>query len=591
MSWNEWLASAAPRPDWRQATEWLAGLAEQLADCHVQRSDNRILDGDRIRFLAGNERGGGRWCLLEGDTQGNSGAAGVQRYTAPEQIVGLPGSCARTDLYVLGVMLYRLLAGRYPFRSNDEPELAREILEDEPQPPRQLAQDIPLEIERLCLQLLAKNPSARPADALTLSRELRHAAALAESADSSGQVGVSSGRIRQVSTATAQKHWEFSWRGFPDGTRVAGHFANWVHSLGGTVIDQTAGRLVWRSSPREKEEHELTTVLVETLTCGAEWARSGMDGELVVTAAELDATRSASLIRRNPLLDVGLLEGRLVVNSRSLENLRRWLRGGTLIERPGTWQFSTRAGAAITVSVGEADGCVFPNVLVGRAAPLAILKARWDQAGDGLGQVVLLIGDAGLGKTRLVRELLTQIETTTPAPQVIRWSCRPEMDEDAASPVVEFFRDPGTRARGLVEAGEWADVTSPRPRDRWQRTLLSWLKRLAAAAPTVLVVEDLQWADGDTLAFLHAFVNFEVRDRLLTVLTARPSFETPWGSRAHQTQVALGPLTRRHVATLYQSLTGEVLTDAELATLMSATGGVPLYVEGCVLAGKFGSVS
>ncbi len=114
---------------------------------------------------------------------------------------------------------------------------------------------------------------------------------------------------------------------------------------------------------------------------------------------------------------------------------------------------------------------------------------------------------------------------------------------------------------------------------------------LAAASPTVLVVEDLQWADGDTLAFLHAFVNFEVRDRLLTVLTARPSFETPWGSRAHQTQVALGPLTRRHVATLYHALTGGVPSDTELATLMAETGGVPLYIEGCVLADQFGSVS
>jgi serine/threonine protein kinase len=92
---------------------------------------------------------------------------------APEQLGAAGQAGVQTDVYGLGMVLYEALTGRLPFRDETLWGLRRQILTAAPQPPRDLAPDVPPELERLCLQCLAKEPAERPASAAELARALR----------------------------------------------------------------------------------------------------------------------------------------------------------------------------------------------------------------------------------------------------------------------------------------------------------------------------------------------------------------------------------------------------------------------------------
>ncbi len=93
------------------------------------------------------------------------------------------------------------------------------------------------------------------------------------------------------------------------------------------------------------------------------------------------------------------------------------------------------------------------------------------------------------------------------------------------------------------------------------------------------MVEDLHWIDASTLEFLGHFVGEGPHDRILTVLTFRPEFKTPWPAPAHQTTLALNPLTRRQMAEWMRRDAGGTLPDSLVAQIYHRTSGVPLLVE------------
>jgi predicted ATPase len=97
--------------------------------------------------------------------------------------------------------------------------------------------------------------------------------------------------------------------------------------------------------------------------------------------------------------------------------------------------------------------------------------------------------------------------------------------------------------------------------------------------PLLFVIEDLHWIDASTLEFLGQFIAEGLHDRILTVLTFRPEFTTPWPAVAHQTSLALNRLTRRQVGELMRKETGRPLPDSLVAQIYQRTGGVPLLVE------------
>jgi serine/threonine protein kinase/predicted ATPase len=256
--------------------------------------------------------------------------------------------------------------------------------------------------------------------------------------------------------------------------------------------------------------------------------------------------------------------------------------------------------------------------LTGRDNEISLLKDRWEQAQEGMGQVVLLVGEPGLGKSRLVHVLKEHVlgqrgEGEVDAP-VVEWRCSPHYQNTGLHPAIDFYEralafrpeePPQDRfdrvlsrlAKYGLDRPEviplWAALLSlpvpdrfpplslppARQREETFRLMLEWLHVRAARGPVLFVVEDLHWADASTLEFLGQFVAESQHDRVLAVFTFRPEFKPPWVAVDHQTRLALTRLTRRQVGDLLRKKAGGVVPDAVIAQVYDRAGGVPLFVE------------
>jgi tetratricopeptide (TPR) repeat protein len=252
--------------------------------------------------------------------------------------------------------------------------------------------------------------------------------------------------------------------------------------------------------------------------------------------------------------------------------------------------------------------------LVGRESEVALLLERWQQSQTGPGQVVLLSGEAGIGKSRLV-EVLRQRVVSEGAPGIVL-RCSPYHTQSALYPVIEHLRrvlaggrnetpaatldtlERTLQGYGLapneavpcVAALLWVPIPEGRypplqlsPQQQRQRTLdalVAWLLAEAERQPVLVVWEDLHWADPSTLELLGLVIDQVPTARLLTLVTARPEFRPPWPTGSHLTQLTLGRLPRPQVESMVRQLTGGKSLPVEvLAPVIARTDGVPLFVE------------
>ena len=250
---------------------------------------------------------------------------------------------------------------------------------------------------------------------------------------------------------------------------------------------------------------------------------------------------------------------------------------------------------------------------VGRDEETALLLDRWEHTAEGLGQVVLVTGDPGVGKSRLVQRFRARLADRPHTWLEARGSGYHR--NTAFHPIIELIArgiriEPGDTPRRCAEKLETELDNARLPREEifplfasllsfpllerytqpvqsaeaWRRrtfeALVDWVFALAALQPVIFVVEDLHWVDPSTLEFLHMLVEQAPTGRLLVLLTVRPEAEPPQTRQAHVTRLRLTPLTRRQTRELVQSVHGgERLSGPVMNELLAKCDGVPLYCE------------
>src|SRR5450631_2966984 len=275
-----------------------------------------------------------------------------------------------------------------------------------------------------------------------------------------------------------------------------------------------------------------------------------------------------------------------------------------------------RAWAALRASSAEgrfeALHTVGLTALVGREEELELLLRRWSRAKTGEGQVVLLSGEAGIGKSRLTAALLERL-ATEPHTR-LRYFCSPQHTDSAFYPIIGQME----RAAGLAhddkpqakldkldavlaqtststqDAALFAEMLSLAndgrypalqlaPEQRRQRTLEALTLQLAELArqqPVLMIVEDAHWTDPTSLEAFGRTVDRIKTLPVLLIVTFRPEFNAPWAGQSHVTSLALNRLGKREAAAIIARLAGNKALPADvLAEIVERTDGIPLFVE------------
>jgi predicted ATPase len=244
-----------------------------------------------------------------------------------------------------------------------------------------------------------------------------------------------------------------------------------------------------------------------------------------------------------------------------------------------------------------------PTPFVGREAELRLLLRAWRRAEGGQGQVVLLSGEAGIGKSRIVRELCGRL--TDRAHTALWHRCSPEHALSPFHPIIEQLRQTaaltqehrsetqltgadgidGSDALGALigDAHERAAQLKLTPQRLRQRTfdgLLTRCDRLARQQAILAIYEDLQWADPSTLEFLDRLVDRVRGLPMLALLSFRPEFAAAWPGRGDEVQLVLSRLARGPCQAMIDHLSaGRLLAEPLLEELIGRSDGVPLLVE------------
>jgi len=251
--------------------------------------------------------------------------------------------------------------------------------------------------------------------------------------------------------------------------------------------------------------------------------------------------------------------------------------------------------------------------LVGREEETALLVRRWQQAAEGEGQIVLISGEAGLGKSRIMQGL--KEHAGDEIRNRILYYCSPYHRDTPFHPVIEqvergfrFDRRDSVEQKldkiesVLTQLGVPVRTLAPlfaaflslrgdarygplawSPEDTKKRTLeacLAVIEAMASQQPVLMVVEDLHWIDPSTLELLNLLIERIPQTRLLLLATSRPEFEPPWGDRPHISHVRLRRMNRKESAALVAQVAGDkALPDEVLEQIVARTDGVPLFIE------------
>src|SRR5262245_14448837 len=249
--------------------------------------------------------------------------------------------------------------------------------------------------------------------------------------------------------------------------------------------------------------------------------------------------------------------------------------------------------------------------LVGRDSELGMLLDAWERVLDGIGQTVLVHGEPGVGKSRLVYELRERLGA---APHTwLECRCSPYTQGTAFQPLIELVTQgvrlepadtPTQKIRKLEQALGRAgfslsemvplfadflsiplgatyaplDLHPDVQRRKTLAALAAWNLRLGALQPLIMLMEDLHWCDPSSLELIERLVQQSPTARVLLVCSARPEFQSPWGARSNLTAITVARLTRRQAREMVATL-GPTLPTTAMDAIVARADGVPLYLE------------
>jgi class 3 adenylate cyclase/predicted ATPase len=252
--------------------------------------------------------------------------------------------------------------------------------------------------------------------------------------------------------------------------------------------------------------------------------------------------------------------------------------------------------------------------LVGREQEVGLLLERWEQVKAGHGQVVLLTGDAGIGKSRLVQMLKEHVANQ---PHIC-WECRSlsYFENTALFPLTDLFQrllqfhaeDTPDEKFGKLEQmlsqyrlplEESVQLFAPllslpipedtypplhlspqRQRQKTLESIVAILLELAERQPVLFILEDLHWTDPTTLELLNLVIEQIPTTTMLTLLTCRSTFQPSWSHRSYLSEITVNRLSHTQVEQIVTRITdGKPLPQEVLAQIVEKTDGVPLFVE------------
>jgi class 3 adenylate cyclase/predicted ATPase len=253
------------------------------------------------------------------------------------------------------------------------------------------------------------------------------------------------------------------------------------------------------------------------------------------------------------------------------------------------------------------------TALVGREEEIELLLRRWSRAKSGEGQVVLLSGEAGIGKSRLTAALLERL-TTEPHTH-LRYFCSPQHTDSAFYPIIGqmgraagLTHDDSAKARldkldallaqtstsiedtalfaemlSILNDGRYPSLdklTSQQRRERTLQALISQMEALARQNPVLMIFEDAHWTDPTSLEVFSRVVGRITTLRVLLIVTFRPEFEPRWIGRPHVTALTLNRLAQREVGAIIDRVVGNKLLPASVRQdIIERSDGIPLFIE------------
>jgi class 3 adenylate cyclase/tetratricopeptide (TPR) repeat protein len=343
-------------------------------------------------------------------------------------------------------------------------------------------------------------------------------------------------------------------------------------------------------------------VIVGDLIVSSETQERGIVGETPNLAARLQA------IAEPNTLVIAESTRKLLGDLFELQDLgKRYLKG---IDGPvRAW---TALGASSVDSRFEALHAGSLTSLAGREEESELLLRRWSKAKTGEGQVVLLSGEAGIGKSRLTAAFLQHL-AGEPHTR-LRYFCSPQRTDSTLYPIIRQIE----RAAGLTHndspqvkldkldamlaqtstsmedaaliaemlslpnAGRYPalEMTAEQRRQRTLDALVYQMQGLSRRNPVLMVFEDAQWMDSTSLESLSRAVEQIRTLRVLLIVTFRPEFEAPWIGQAHVTALTLNRLTDREIESIIDGLFGnKVLQTGVRQNIIERADGIPLYAE------------